>query len=181
MPSMNRTIKTGFWKSPYIKKLQPLLKFVYLFLICGEPSSETSLYPFPLDFYAPHLGLTTEELKKSIQELEKRGYVIYDWETEEILVVYYFVNHAPNGGITYEMYRNDLSEINSQRLLVALLANSKKYEISMPFYAALEDYFPELATDECRTEFRIKKGKYKTTAEAREAAAKGRGKAAAAT
>lgn len=71
MPSMNRTIKTGFWKSPYIKKLQPLLKFVYLFLICGEPSSETSLYPFPLDFYAPHLGLTTEELKKSIQELEK--------------------------------------------------------------------------------------------------------------
>lgn len=106
---------------------------------------------------------------------------MYDWDTEEILLIYYFANHAPIGGITYEMFRNDLAEINSTRLLVALVENSKNHEISMPFFAALEDFFPELATDECRSEFRIKKGKYKTTAEAREAASKGRAAAASST
>ena len=180
MPSVNRTIKTGIWKANYFKKLPSFLKLVYLFLICGEPTSETSVYSFPLDYYAPHLGIKFEELQNAIADLEKRGYVIYDWDTEEILVVYYFANHAPIGGITYEMFRNDLSEISSKRLLVALVENAKKYEISMPFFAALEDFFPELATDECRAEFRFKKGKYKTTAEAREAASKGRDKAAAA-
>ena len=175
MPSMYRNISTGLWSAhQYFRNLSPRAKFVYLYLLTAPCSSELSLFPFPLLFQTPSLGLKLEELEAVILALEKEGLVIYDRETEEILVCKYFENHKPNAGLTYEMYRNDLGEIKSEALIDELVEISKNYTISLAYYAALADRRPYLENWETMNLFHFKDKEMKSLDEVRSAASRGR-------
>lgn len=181
MPSRTRMLHTNLWTSKYFWRLEVLEKLVYLFLMFGEPTSETSVFPLSIPIYAAQLKMSEKDLREVIRNLESNNLVVYDEIEEEILVTRYFDHRSPNGGITYEMFRNDLADIHSKNLLLCLTGLAKKYEIPAPFYAALADIFPELEDESVMKEYRIRWGKTLTLAEARNAASKGRGKAAAAT
>ncbi len=120
-----------------------------------------------------YCGVSVKEIEKMLQRFEELGYIFYDYATEEICVLDYFVMHSPAGGITYEMYRKDLAKITSDKVLDVLVENSKRYDISLPFFAALQDFKPQIKEED----FAIKSCS-KSIDEIRTAAKRGRAKSA---
>lgn len=176
MPSFTRNIQTDIWEQMF--PLDFAGKTFYLFLLSSTATSETSVFHFPARYPAMYLDLELNEAESLIRDFENRNLVTYDWTTQEILVRYYFRNHSPIGGITYEMYAKDLAKIRSTKLLEELQENSRNFVLSPAFYAALADIFPELEDESVMKEYRIRWGKTPTLAAARTAAAKGRAAAA---
>ncbi len=177
MASFIRTIHTDVWEHMF--PLNSLGKVFYMFLLTCTATSETSVFYFPVRYPAMYLNLENKEAELLIRDFESKGLVSYDWGTEEILVRYYFENHSPIGGITYEMYAKDLAKVRSSVLLNELKEHSQNFKVSVAFYAALADVFPELEDETIMKQYRINWSKNITTlAAARAAAAKGRAAAA---
>ena len=172
MANYNRTIVSSLWSKKTFRKLTPKEKVFYFLLHTGEITSDTSVFPCLLDDCALYCGVSVNEIKKMITRFEELGLIYFDHEAEEICVLDYFENHEPAGGITYEMYRKDFAKITSAQVFETLVENSKNYCISMPFFAALQDFVPDLKEED----FNIKKSD-KTVDEIRSAALRGRTKA----
>ena len=179
MASFIRTIHTDVWEHMF--PLNSLGKVFYMFLLTCTATSETSVFYFPVRYPAMYLNLENKEAELLIRDFESKGLVSYDWGTEEILVRYYFSNHSPIGGITYEMYAKDLAKVRSSVLLNELKEHSQNFKVSVAFYAALADFYPELEDEAMMKRYKINWGKTPTLAAARAAAAKGRAAAASST
>lgn len=76
--------------------------------------------------------------------------------------------------LTYEIYRNDLSDVGSKSLVDPLVSISKEYTVSLVFYAALADRRPELEDAMIMRQYSFKDDPGKTLEDVRSAARKGR-------
>lgn len=173
MANYSRTILSSLWSSKIFRKLNHKEKVFYFLLHTGEITSDTSVFPCLMDDCALYCGVSVKEIEKMLHRFEELGLIFYDYDLEEICVLDYFVMHSPVGGITYEMFRKDLAKISSDKILDVLVENSKKYDISLPFFAALQDFRPCIKQED----FSIKHCE-KTVEEIRTAAKRGRTKAA---
>ena len=175
MPSMYRNITTGLWTShKYFRDLSPMERYIYIYLLSCTFTSELSLFPLPIDLQPAILKLEIDKFMDAFRKLESKGIIFYDEEHEEVLVAHYFDNHTPNAGITYEMYRNDLMEIKSEKLVDRLVEIAKNYKISLAFYAALADRRPFLESAEVMSGYSFKDKEPKPLHEIRTLARKGR-------
>ena len=175
MPGFNRTIKTSLWEeNKYFRDLSYLEKYLYIYMLTGRYSSETSVFSFPLSYQNEILHLSKKVFMTTFNSLINKNLIIFDEEEEEVLVVHYFDNHAPNGGLTYEMFKNDLSNIKSEMLIDNLVKIAKKYKISKAFYAALVDRRPELASENIISQYKFSDKNDKSLEEVRGYAKAGR-------
>jgi hypothetical protein len=115
-----------------------------------------------------------KKIEKMIAHFEELGIILYDREYEEVIILDAFYYHPPVGGLTFEMFRKDLAKISSEKIMAALVENSKKYTISIQFFAALKEFIPDILN----CDFKIKKTKL-TEEEARTVAERGRRNASA--
>ena len=168
-----RAIKTDIWIDKDFRKLTPQEKIFWFYLHTGYHSSETALYACPVEDIALFCGISKKKAKEMIEKFCEQGMILYDFSTDELLVLDYFHFHPPIGGLYYRMYSNDLAKIKSQQLIDELVEMSKKHKISLAFFAALRDLRPDLDPNE----FKIKKTD-KTEVEIRNADERGRGTAA---
>lgn len=169
MANYTRAIKTDIWIDTDFRKLTPQEKVFWFYLHTGYHSSETALYACPIEDIALFCGISKKKAKEMIEKFCEQGKILYDLDTDELLVLDYFSFHPPVGGLYYRMYANNLAKIKSQRLIDELVEMSKKYKISLAFFAAFRDLRPELDPKD----FKIKKTD-KTEGEIRNADERGR-------
>ena len=172
MQNYSRSVKSCLWSSRTFHRLSAVEKTVYLYLLTGPDTSDTSVYLMPLDQAALDVSVNIEEIERIIRKFEELELVVYDWEQEEICVIDYFqYGTSPLGGLNYEMYAKDFDKINNKELIGFAKESAKRADISMAFFAALQDVFPEI----CEDDFPIRSTE-KTAKEIREAAKRGRKK-----
>ncbi len=122
---------------------------LYLYLLTGPVTSDTSVFLMPIDQAALDTGISVEDIEKSVKHFEELELVVYDWETEEICVIHYFeFGSHPVGGLQYEMYCKDFEKIQSRELIEYVKESAKRSDISMAFFAALQDMFPDISEDD---------------------------------
>ncbi len=169
MSTFFRTFQSSLWSHKYFRRLAMDEQFTYIFLLTGEITSDTGLYPCVLEDVCRYTRISLERMEEIFEKFEKDGKIIYDRETEEILVCEMFTQKEPLSGIKYEHYVKDFSKIESLRLIKELAEISKNYNICMAFFAALQDLLPDLKEED----YMIKKTE-KTAEVIRGAAARGR-------
>ena len=171
MSNYARTFQSALWADIRIVNMTSDEKVVYFLLLTAEFSSDISLYPCAQNNVIAYSGLTRAKVKKILEKFEAEGLIQYDYKTQEVLVMEYFWNHPPVNGLYYEMFKKDFHRIHSERLLLELAENAKKYPISIAFFAALKDRVPSVREQD----YQIKPSKY-TEKTIRTAAARGRAK-----
>ena len=172
MQNYSRTVKSCLWSSRTFHRLSAVEKTVYLYLLTGPVTSDTSVYLMPLDQAALDVSVSVEEIERIIRKFEELELVVYDWEQEEICVIDYFqYGSSPVGSLCYEMYAKDFAKINNKELIGFAKESAKRADISMSYFAALQDIFPEI----CEDDFPIRATE-KSAKEIREAAKIGRKK-----
>ncbi|MBR4296307.1 MAG: hypothetical protein IKT56_05695 [Clostridia bacterium] len=174
MPNYVRSVKTDLWIESRFRKFDAERKIVWFYLHTGYHSSETALYPCPIEDISLFCKISKKKTAEIIKDFCDMNLISYDSDTEEVLVLDYFDYHAPNMGLYYRMYSNDLAKIKSQKLIGELVEISKKYKISMAFFTALKDLRPDLKQED----FKVKKTD-KTEDEIRDSDERGRKTAAA--
>ena len=173
MANYNRTIVSSLWSNKLFRRLTHKEKVFYFLLHTGEITSDTSVCPCMIEDCALYCNVSKKEIGKMINHFEELGIILYDHEYEEIIIKDLFYYHPPVGGLTFEMFKKDIAKISSKKILSALVENSKKYTISLQFFAALKEFVPNLRQDD----FKIKKTNL-TEEEVKTVAARGRRNAA---
>lgn len=154
MQNYVRSVKSHLWSSRVFHRLSPSEKSVYLYLLTCPMSSDMSVYLLPLDQAALDVGMSVEEITKIIKHFEELELVVYNWNEEEICVIDYFTyGTTPTSGLVYEMYAKDFDKIHDRELIEYAVNSAKNVDISLAFFAALQDIFPDLTPDD----FRIRK------------------------
>ena len=172
MQNYLRTVRSCLWSSRTFHRLSAVEKTVYLYLLTGPVTSDTSVYLMPLDQAALDVSVSIEEIERIIRKFEELELVVYDWEQEEICVIDYFqYGTSPTSGLCYEMYAKDFAKINNKELIGFAKESAKRADISISYFAALQDVFPEI----CEDDFPLRATE-KTAKEIREAAKIGRKK-----
>ena len=172
MQNYSRNVRSHLWSSRTFHRLSAVEKTVYLYLLTGPVTSDTSVYLMPLDQAALDVSVSVEEIERIIRKFEELELVVYDWEQEEICVIDYFqYGSSPNGGLCYEMFQKDFAKINNKELIGFAKESAKRADISISYFAALQDIFPEI----CEDDFPIRATE-KSAKEIREAAKIGRKK-----
>ena len=172
MQNYSRTVKSCLWSSRTFHRLSAVEKTVYLYLLTGPVTSDTSVYLMPLDQAALDVSVSVEEIERIIRKFEELELVVYDWEQEEICVIDYFqYGSSPTGGLCFEMYSKDFAKVNNKELIGFAKESAKRADISISYFAALQDVFPEI----CEDDFPIRATE-KSAKEIREAAKIGRKK-----
>lgn len=172
MQNYSRTVKSCLWSSRTFHRLSAVEKAVYLYLLTSHVTSDTSVYLMPLDQAALDVSVSIDEIERIIRKFEELELVVYDWEQEEICVIDYFqYGTSPTSGLCYEMYAKDFAKINNKELIGFAKESAKRADISISYFAALQDVFPEI----CEDDFPIRATE-KTAKEIREAAKIGRKK-----
>ena len=90
MPSFIRNIHTDVWQAIDLQEMTIHESLFYLYLLTCESSSETSVYQLPLKRAADQFSMSRESLVELIRQFEAKGLIVYDWQHQEILVLYYF-------------------------------------------------------------------------------------------
>lgn len=67
---------------------------------------------------------------------------MYDFGTQEMLIIDYMRHNAPKGGLLYENYKKDFAKIKTKSLINELAEIAKEYVVTIGFLAALDDYIP---------------------------------------
>ena len=147
-------------------------KVVYLFLHTADITSDSSVFFCPISDLSSGCNISKKKTMNILKKFGEEGYIVYDYDRQEVCVLDYFWLHPPIGGIYYEMFHKDNSKIKSDKVINALVESSKNYEISMPFFTALQDVRPEIS----EYDYVIKPSE-KSPTELRSAAKRGRKKA----
>ena len=138
MANYERTFKSSTWSTAEFEKLSATEKIFYFLLTTGEETSDTSVYPLSVSRICYHLGITQKKTLELSDSFQKKGLIDYDFDTEEVLVLCYFIHNPPRGGIKYEGYAKDLNKIKSQRLMNHHAEVAKSYPITIGFFAAIK-------------------------------------------
>lgn len=75
-----RFINTKFWSDSWIRKLNPLDRYLFLYLMTNEHSNVAGVYEIPIDIMAFETGIDEAELKRSmLGKLAPKIYFIENW------------------------------------------------------------------------------------------------------
>lgn len=144
MANYERTIKSTIWSTSWFEGLTAQEVKFYFLLHCGEETSDTSIFPLSVKRIAYIMDMDKDEARALIDEFQMRDIILYDYEHEEVLVKTYFFHNPPRGGLMYLGYKKDLAKIRAKYLIAEAAEIAKGYEITIGFFAALQDYLPDL-------------------------------------
>ena len=172
MQNFCRSVKSHVWQDRTFHRLAPEEKLIYLYLLTGPVTSDTSVFLCPLDQMSLDLGIPVDSIEKVLKRFIELNIVAYDFEQEEICVIPYFAYGTnPVGALNYEMYAKDFDKINNKNLIKYAIESARNADISIAYFAAIQDILPELSEDD----FPIRPTK-STTDDIRNAAKRGRKK-----
>lgn len=172
MQNYSRTVKSHVWQDRTFHRLKPEEKLIYLYLLTGPVTSDTSVFLCPLDQMSLDLGIPVDSIEKVLKRFIELNIVAYDFEQEEICVIPYFTYGTnPVGALNYEMYAKDFDKINNKNLIKYAVESARNADLSIAYFAAIQDILPELSEDD----FPIRSTK-STADDIRNAAKRGRKK-----
>lgn len=171
MSNYIRNICASVWSEQRFRRLNAYEIVFYFYLHTSHITSDTSVFKLYIDEAALYCKVSAKKIKDMIDKFISLGLILYDFETEEVLVLDYFENHEPAGGLTYEMFIKDLNKIKSEELIRELAVVSKSFSISLSFFAALQEIMPDLQ----QSDYKIKSSN-KSIDEIKTAAVRGRKK-----
>jgi len=75
--SKNRLINTTFWNDSWIINLDPIERYLFLYLLTNEHTNIAGIYELPIIRMAQETGLDKEMLPKILKRFEENGKVFY--------------------------------------------------------------------------------------------------------
>lgn len=130
-----RSLETAFWQDNFTVKLPAAEKIFYIYILTNIRTNQCGIYNFSITFSAVELGCSEEEVKALINKFIDYGKILYDEETEEIMILnWYKYNLCINKNISI-CANKELSNIKNKEFIKRLyeLCKNKNLQIEIIF------------------------------------------------
>lgn len=104
------------WRSKRVKELSSEGKVAFLYLLTCEHQTMVGAYRLPPKYGACDLQWEVKDFERALNELLSVGLVLYDFETDEVMITGWFKFNPPNGTKTLKGMENALEKIESETL-----------------------------------------------------------------
>ena len=74
-----RIIHTKFWSDKWVRKLEKLDRYLFMYLLTNEHTNICGVYELPFDILSNETGLTELELPERLRRLEPKAHYIDEW------------------------------------------------------------------------------------------------------
>ena len=115
-----RSIQTSFWQDNFIVKLPIIEKAFYNYILTNNRTTQCGIYNFSLTFSAVELSISEDEVKVILNKFVDYGKILYDEETEEIMILNwnkYNLNISRN---TLICVNRELGDIKNRTFIIAI-------------------------------------------------------------
>ncbi len=129
-----RAIRITFWQDKYVLSLSPEQKFFYLYLMTNSKTKQSGVYEIPLSIANLETGYNNETIRKLLNKFQEDKKIIYDFETEEVIILNHFKYNAIDNINIYKCIVKEAKEIKSVSLYenfiqMFTLANVNDYDM----------------------------------------------------
>jgi hypothetical protein len=126
-----RFIKIKFWSDPYVMKLAPSGKLLFLYLFTNTQTTQAGLYTVSIKTIVFETGMTEENVAELLQQFEADARIKRD---NDIIWVVNFLKHQPNKNPkVLTRIAADLQDAGSSRLVQELLQKYSDLNIPYPY------------------------------------------------
>lgn len=129
-----RAIRITYWQDKYVLALSPEQKFFYLYLMTNSKTKQCGVYEIPLSIANLETGYNNETIRKLLNKFQEDKKIIYDFETEEVIILNHFKYNAIDNINIYKCIVKEAKEIKSVSLYenfiqMFTIANTNDYDI----------------------------------------------------
>jgi hypothetical protein len=90
-----RQIHVAFWDDPWIETLEPLQKYLYLYLMSNSRTRQCGIYEITEKKIGEDTGLSIDNIKEYLDLFERYDKLIYNRGTHEIIMLNWIKYNAP--------------------------------------------------------------------------------------
>ena len=90
-----RQIHVSFWDDPWVEDLEPLEKYLYLYLMTNARTTQCGIYEVTKRKMADETGLDKAVIDTFMKRFERDNKVIYDEDNHEIIMLNWIKHNAP--------------------------------------------------------------------------------------
>lgn len=101
-----RVIHTKFWSDKWVRKLEKLDRYLFMYLLTNEHTNICGVYELPKDIFAFETGFSDEELSTRINRLSPKVFYVEEW-----VILPNFVKHQ---NLKNEKIRNGVALLLKQ-------------------------------------------------------------------
>lgn len=111
-----RKVPTQFWQDPEILEMTPEDKLFFLYLLTNVHTTACGCYSLPIKIAAVELGFSTDALQQLIERFIGYRKILYDYETQEVLVLDWTRYNPVNSPKLKKLAEQEIQEIRSPTL-----------------------------------------------------------------
>jgi len=144
-----RSISTAFWSDPFIEKLKPVEKLLFIYLITNEKTNMLGIYEASIGKMAFETGINEGLLVNALKGFEKIGKVKY---INHYVILVNFLKHQNfNTNMkksAIDVYNSLPNELKDKKLCVTKDNPSKGFETLLNHYGMVSKVEVEVLEDE---------------------------------
>lgn len=115
-----RPIQTSIHNDPYVLDLQRDYKYLFLYLLTNDNTTQCGIYEIPLKKVELETGFSGEQIFNMLHQFQKDGKIKYSMETREICVINWLKYNENLSPKTMERVRKELRKVKNPHLVLLL-------------------------------------------------------------
>ncbi len=123
-----RQLHTTFWKDDFIGNCSQKEKLFFLYLISNDNTTQSGVYEFNKRYAIFELGVSQSEIEEMINKFHKYKKIIYDRETNEILIVNWLKYNNANSPKVSTVIDKELRDIKSIEFKKVIIKKCSEYK-----------------------------------------------------
>jgi len=109
-----RKVQTRFWDDPDTLDMTPEDRLFYIYLLTNPLTTSCGVYTLHPKQAVMHTGYNLETVQNLIKRFVKQGYIEYDEETREVLIIDWFKFNSAKSDAIKSMIHKELEYVKSQ-------------------------------------------------------------------
>lgn len=111
-----RQVHCSFWDDAFVLRLTPEEKYFYLYLMTNPKTSQCGVYEIAVRVIEFHTGYNSETVSKLIQKFEEYKKIVYDRNTEEVMLINWMQHNWINSDKVIKRIEKEIAAIKSPSL-----------------------------------------------------------------
>lgn len=104
------------WRSKKFKRLEPIDRLIYLYLLTSAHSNSVGCYVLPLEYVALDLGMTPDDAIKGIERVSETLLIGFDSDEDLVLVHNFLTFNPPMNPNHAKMMQKEIGALPESRL-----------------------------------------------------------------
>ncbi|MCG4280891.1 DnaD domain-containing protein [Lacticaseibacillus saniviri] len=123
-----RQVHLSIWQDKWFSELESSEKLLWVYLLTNPKTTQSGVYEFSTKYAVFETGLSRKEVEDALQSFIKAERVLYDQETEEIMIVNWLRYNSARSPKVAAVIDKEIESIKSSEFKLKVITTAQHYE-----------------------------------------------------